>query len=885
MEKEVLTLKDIKGLADTYLKCRLCNDNLNTSVGLSRLLPCLHSLCIPCLEKKIIDKEIICPDCYEKHLIQERGLDELPSDPNLKNLHTYVDFHRNGEKEICGMCEKHTDLSHRCKQCEVVICYGCVLIHKKIRKLIHHELFPIRRNSADNPNDPVEFSSDVFCTQRDHEKEMLRIYCSSPCRKSVCILCAFRNHRGHEQSLLGDVYCKERLKANVIYSEIESQVKAIENVIQCVQKEMQLIREHALHEKHSMEATMGNAKEIIDRREKDLLGEVDVLSLQKDKTLQNQADSLQHNKDSRNEAISFFQQSLYYNNKPAFLLISKAMLQRLNELGKRSYHVDAHTTSISFRCVKSATMLDFQENINTLVKVLVSNANVFRCQNSVPTHCLVHEICLISMTLISSSGSVITNEDVTFIITNDRETKVEITCTFSDIDKAMRGKWCPNKSGMFQWTVLSNGIELTVKNLVCVEDKCKMTEDRSVKFLVLCMRISTSNCELAFSLQDNADRAISIRELEIVKKVFSEGEISILFSENGKVIAIGNDAESMYMDASKEDVRLCRLSEDNLKVITTDDSPSDAGTDMTVSEVIISCIQYLKDTFENSWLKLGFITPLDVYLMIILPTNFRNIAKDILTEKIGTKVNEIHLVSEIDAIRYFYDNIKSDSLSLESKAWHHISPGCRYMMLYCGGNTQATIVCFDPDGKQHRQTCEETVGGFYIRKRVLDVLGEIIGDDVLDYFKGENHPDYIDFMKRLEMSKKVAKTTADFTIRLTRYLLEDYQKKKGKSLEEIIEAIYNLGYDMKLNVQTLHINAGFILEECFQNILEYTEKNLDKHQTNNILLYGGHANSACFLSLMSKRFPCVRIVAPENADLAVVKGGVSYGHFYRPYNV
>lgn len=65
---------------------------------------------------------------------------------------------------------------------------------------------------------------------------------------------------------------------------------------------------------------------------------------------------LQHNKNSRNEAILLFQQSLYYNNKPAFLLISNSILQRLNELGKRSYNIDPHTTALSFRCVTSASL-------------------------------------------------------------------------------------------------------------------------------------------------------------------------------------------------------------------------------------------------------------------------------------------------------------------------------------------------------------------------------------------------------------------------------------------------------------------------------------------------------------------------------------------------
>lgn len=63
------------------------------------------------------------------------------------------------------------------------------------------------------------------------------------------------------------------------------------------------------------------------------------------------------------------------------------------------------------------------------------------------------------------SGSVLCDDDVLSIVKTDRE-KIEIKCTFSNTDKALKGKWCPNENGIFEWTVLSNGEQMTIKNLV-----------------------------------------------------------------------------------------------------------------------------------------------------------------------------------------------------------------------------------------------------------------------------------------------------------------------------------------------------------------------------------------------------------------------------------
>lgn len=44
-----------------FLKCHMCNEEFDEGQKNARLLPCLHSLCIECLNKTKVNDQLHCP--------------------------------------------------------------------------------------------------------------------------------------------------------------------------------------------------------------------------------------------------------------------------------------------------------------------------------------------------------------------------------------------------------------------------------------------------------------------------------------------------------------------------------------------------------------------------------------------------------------------------------------------------------------------------------------------------------------------------------------------------------------------------------------------------------------------------------------------------------
>ena len=83
--------------------CEKC-DNYYTD---PRMLPCLHSFCLKCLEKELETKDTLqCPECNEVVPLPENGVAGLPQDLRKAN-----------EAEIERISEKVVDADEQCEIC------------------------------------------------------------------------------------------------------------------------------------------------------------------------------------------------------------------------------------------------------------------------------------------------------------------------------------------------------------------------------------------------------------------------------------------------------------------------------------------------------------------------------------------------------------------------------------------------------------------------------------------------------------------------------------------------------------------------------------------------------------------------------------------------
>ena len=163
-----------------------------------RLLSCLHSFCKTCLTDLInsTNTTIICPTCYEPTLLHNNlGVDDLPC--NLRLVHeieaaNIIAKANSSTPIVCEGCMTDPPpVVAYCIDCEEFICNDCEDMHKRKRKLCHHELLHIKNL---NISSFLTKTKPSLCPH--HPKEPLDLYCQV-CHTITCRLCVLTGHVGH----------------------------------------------------------------------------------------------------------------------------------------------------------------------------------------------------------------------------------------------------------------------------------------------------------------------------------------------------------------------------------------------------------------------------------------------------------------------------------------------------------------------------------------------------------------------------------------------------------------------------------------------------------------------------------------------------------------
>ena len=109
-------------------------------------LPCLHTLCKPCVDQLAVRGRVECPECREISDVRK-----IRKDFKTQSL---IDAHKDkatgsgdgsGVTEVCGMCRDSRTVVHsHCKECEHFMCTGCHHAHKAIKVCKGHNVSTIR---------------------------------------------------------------------------------------------------------------------------------------------------------------------------------------------------------------------------------------------------------------------------------------------------------------------------------------------------------------------------------------------------------------------------------------------------------------------------------------------------------------------------------------------------------------------------------------------------------------------------------------------------------------------------------------------------------------------------------------------------------------------
>ena len=186
MAKQVPTLSTALDKLQEQLTCPICLNQFDSA----KILPCLHSYCLKCIQQLPVDIEkgkhvISCPTCCKTAQVPDKGPAGLPAAFVINSLVEISEqLSVEGKQILCENCSEG-DATSYCKQCAIGFCESCLGYHNKLKAHAAHQIMDMK--------DVVITASQLFpvkdgiinCT--DHNKP-LEIFCET-CQELICQSC------------------------------------------------------------------------------------------------------------------------------------------------------------------------------------------------------------------------------------------------------------------------------------------------------------------------------------------------------------------------------------------------------------------------------------------------------------------------------------------------------------------------------------------------------------------------------------------------------------------------------------------------------------------------------------------------------------------------
>ncbi|XP_060562253.1 tripartite motif-containing protein 2-like [Ruditapes philippinarum] len=163
-----------------------------------RLLNCLHSFCMECLQEHVTKnkwkKTLLCPLCQKEMLIPKDGLSAIAKDFYIKARQDLGKLTTTSECDICP----DKELAHsRCLNCDVNLCKICKEKHCNPESdQVHHFLEFVEQPvcTQNKPTPSTKLTQMSFCNK--HSDQEVNVFCTK-CKINICVKCKDDKHKTH----------------------------------------------------------------------------------------------------------------------------------------------------------------------------------------------------------------------------------------------------------------------------------------------------------------------------------------------------------------------------------------------------------------------------------------------------------------------------------------------------------------------------------------------------------------------------------------------------------------------------------------------------------------------------------------------------------------
>ncbi|XP_060559207.1 heat shock 70 kDa protein 12A-like [Ruditapes philippinarum] len=176
-------------------------------------------------------------------------------------------------------------------------------------------------------------------------------------------------------------------------------------------------------------------------------------------------------------------------------------------------------------------------------------------------------------------------------------------------------------------------------------------------------------------------------------------------------------------------------------------------------------------------------------------------------------------------------------------------------------------------------------GGTKVDEAFKAFLSEIIGQKGVEKFKKDCKEDYIDLFRDFETKKRdiAPRKTEKITLKIPITLVEKANETSGRTMEECIaSSMYReklVLFKDKIRIEA-DVMKGFF-DIPLRSILNHVQTLLAEPKVKDcsaIVMVGGFSESPMLQEHIQDHIPDMKIIIPDEAGLAVLKGAVIFGH-------
>jgi uncharacterized protein YeaO (DUF488 family) len=278
---------------DDITECPICTELFTDP----RVLPCIHTFCLQCIEKwgkdKISGDELACPLCRKDTKIPKDGLAGLPKNffvgklLEVRKLASALSL----KETLCDVCSDDPQLSKEfkekataatyCIECQRNLCEVCLKQHDKFRYQVPHKL--VKLKNREQVTDLMQKFPEITCDK--HPGEIIKVYCFE-CKIPTCMMCYIASHNGHKCSDVKQVADEMSRQMKTDTDGFNGKVAECQELLQQLAKEQKAFVENVSKTETEIVQQAEELKQLIEGYKVKLLAELNSARKQQEKKIE-----------------------------------------------------------------------------------------------------------------------------------------------------------------------------------------------------------------------------------------------------------------------------------------------------------------------------------------------------------------------------------------------------------------------------------------------------------------------------------------------------------------------------------------------------------------------------------------------------------------------